>query len=134
MRGVLEDLLPAAHLPLPPTRVFGDNEGSIALCKNPIHSKRNKHFPIKLHYTRQLRATGIIDVLKVHTSLMWADSLTKPFAPKQLREHTAILTGSPTGTPAAHLGTLQLAETWSPADSDKDSARPRCTCRKSSVT
>ena len=134
MRGVLEALLPATHLPLPPTRIFGDNEGSIALCKNPIHSKRNKHFPIKLHYTRQLRTDGIIDVLKVHTSLMWADSLTKPFAPKPLRDHTAILTGSPTGTPAAHLGALQLAETWSPADSAKDSAGPHCTCRKSSVT
>ena len=134
MRGVLEALLPAAHLPLPPTLTYGDNEGSIALCKNPIHSKRNKHFPIKLHYTRQLRTDGVIDVLKVHTSAMWADSLTKPFAPKLLRAHTAILTGSPTGTPAAHLGALQLAETWSPANSDKESAGPRCTCRKSSIT
>jgi hypothetical protein len=130
MRGILESLLPTSCLPLPPTLTYGDNEGSIALCKNPIHSKRNKHFPIKLHYTRKLRDAGVVDIVKCPTKLMWADSLTKPLTPQIMRDHNKVLTGSPTGVPGVHLGTLQLADTWTLADSDKDCARPPCSCRK----
>ena len=39
-------------------RMFGDNQGSIALVKNPINHNRFKHIDIKFHFIREDYITG----------------------------------------------------------------------------
>ena len=51
----LEDFLIAlgisVHDPIP---IHVDNQGSIALAKNPVFHDRSKHIDIQYHYTRDL--------------------------------------------------------------------------------
>jgi hypothetical protein len=34
--------------------IFSDNQGSLALIKNPIHHKRTKHIDIQHHYVKEM--------------------------------------------------------------------------------
>jgi len=61
-----------------PTLIRGDNQGSIALGKNPEHHQRTKHIDIQYHFVRQQVALKTVMFLYIPTSLMIADVLTKP--------------------------------------------------------
>ena len=122
LRGLLSELVPGRYLPLPPTKILGDNAGSIALCQNPKHNKRNKHFPIKLHYTRQIREPGAIDVFKTPTAVMWADSLTKQLSGPAHQTHKKVLLGVNGYTPPDLQGMLRLVK--APANSTCYSCQP----------
>jgi transposase InsO family protein len=56
----------------------GDNQGAIALAKNPQLTDRSKHIEVQYHYVRELQERGKIDIQYVPTDKMVADSLTKP--------------------------------------------------------
>jgi hypothetical protein len=60
------------------TEVFGDNQGSIALSKNPVHHKRTKHIDIRYHFVREAVVDGIVKITYCPTKEMVADILTKP--------------------------------------------------------
>ena len=60
------------------TRIFSDNQGSIALIKNPVFHDRSKHIRIQYHYVRQLAEEGIVKVEYCQADKMVADFLTKP--------------------------------------------------------
>jgi len=60
----------------------GDNQGAIALTKNPHLTERSKHIDICYHYVRDLYDNKKIDVEYVPTNEMVADGLSKPL-PKQ---------------------------------------------------
>ena len=115
LRGLLGELLPSHCLPLPASKILGDNAGALALCKNPKHNKRNKHFPIKLHYTRQIRESGAIDVFKTPTAVMWADSLTKQLPGPAHKLHKQVLLGTNGYTPPDLQGMMRLVK--APANS-----------------
>ena len=61
-----------------PTRIFGDNQGSIALVKNPVNHEKTKHIDIKHHFVREKFSEGIIDIMYIPTSDNIADLMTKP--------------------------------------------------------
>ena len=61
-----------------PTVVREDNQGAIALAKNPKDHPRTKHVDVKYHYTRQVIERNIIRVEYIPTADMVADTLTKP--------------------------------------------------------
>ena len=75
---ILYALWPKDHLPI---TLRGDNEGSIALAKNPEFHKRSKHIDNRYHYIRQLLADNLISIQHVPTKEMIADILTKPLKP-----------------------------------------------------
>jgi hypothetical protein len=60
-----------------PTDLLGDNQGSIALAKNPGDHPRTKHIALRYHFIRFAIANGNIDLDYVPTSEMAADGLTK---------------------------------------------------------
>lgn len=64
--------------PRPSTILKMDNQGALALAKNPVHPTRSKHIDIKHHYIREIIAQGIVWLEHVSTSDMAADFLTKP--------------------------------------------------------
>jgi hypothetical protein len=78
LHEILYILWPKDHLPI---TLRGDNEGSIALARNPEFHKRSKHIDTRYHYIRQLLADNLISIQHVPTKDMVADILTKPLKP-----------------------------------------------------
>ena len=60
-----------------PTTIFGDNQGSLALMKNPVFHKRTKHIAIRFHYVRELVQSQVISCKYLCTEDMLADMMTK---------------------------------------------------------
>ena len=60
-----------------PTKLFSDNQGAIALAKNPVSHSRAKHIDIRHHFVREAIQDRIIWVQYIPTAEMTADSLTK---------------------------------------------------------
>jgi hypothetical protein len=63
---------------IPSTIIRTDNQGALALAKNPAHHTRSKHIDIKHLHIRETIAQGIVWLEHVSTSDMAADFLTKP--------------------------------------------------------
>lgn len=61
-----------------PTPVFIDNASALKLVLNPVFHQRTKHVDIKLHFTREVEASGRINCTHVSTHEQLADLLTKP--------------------------------------------------------
>ena len=61
-----------------PIVIKEDNQGAIALARNPIAHSRTKHIDIRFHFIRKAQEEGVIDIVYCPTSEMVADLLTKP--------------------------------------------------------
>jgi len=61
-------------------KIFVDNQGAIALAKNPEFHTRTKHIDIQYHYVRQEVENGRIQLGFIDTDSMLADCLTKPLS------------------------------------------------------
>jgi len=61
-----------------PTILYGDNQGAIALVKNPEFHARTKHIDVSAHYIRELEEDQVVKVQYKATDEMLADCLTKP--------------------------------------------------------
>jgi len=75
-----------------------DNQGALALAKNPVHHTRSKHIDIKHHYIRETIAQGIVWLKHVSTSDMAADFLTKPLGRVRLQKCLSLIGMSRWGT------------------------------------
>ncbi len=60
------------------TVIFEDNQGAIAMSKNPVSHARTKHIDIKFHYIREAVENGSVQLKYCSTEEMLADLLTKP--------------------------------------------------------
>lgn len=75
------------------TTVYEDNQGAIALSKNPVRRQRCKHIDIKYHFLREVVASGKMDIVYCQTENMVADILTKPATRIKLDKFKHILFG-----------------------------------------
>jgi len=60
--------------------VYEDNQGAIALAKNPEFHKRTKHIDIRYHFVREKVEDGQVVLEYCPTQEMLADLMTKPIA------------------------------------------------------
>jgi hypothetical protein len=60
------------------TPIYSDNQGCIALAKDPVGHRRTKHIDVRYHYIRQLVTYGKATITYLPTEDMVADILTKP--------------------------------------------------------
>ena len=86
------------HPPSTAITVHSDNQGAIALAKNPEHHKRTKHIDIQHHYVRELVSAGTVVMPHIGTEEMVADALTKALAAER---HTKLTRRM--GVTAGHL-------------------------------
>ena len=63
-----------------PTKIYEDNQGTIAMSKNPVNHSRTKHIDIKYHFVRDAVQNNIIELEYCQTEKMLADIMTKPLA------------------------------------------------------
>jgi transposase InsO family protein len=64
-----------------PTVLYSDNQGSIALSKNPDSHRRTKHIDVKYHLLREHVEKGTVALQYISTKDMPADMLTKGLPP-----------------------------------------------------
>jgi hypothetical protein len=72
-----------------PTEIRGDNEGSIAMSKNPQFHKRAKHIGVQYHSIREQVRKEEITVESCRTQQQTADMLTKPLPWAKHKQHVA---------------------------------------------
>jgi hypothetical protein len=58
--------------------MYGDNQGALALVKNPQLQERLKHINIRYHFIRDLAKQKKLQMTYIPTTDMIADGLTKP--------------------------------------------------------
>ena len=58
----------------------GDNQGALALVKNPHLHERLKHIDVYYHYIRDLAKKEKLNIEYMPTADMPADEITKPLA------------------------------------------------------
>lgn len=75
------------------TTIFEDNQGCIALAKNPVHHERTKHIDIKWHFIREKVNDGTVVLKYLPTNAQAADCLTKNLQGEQFRLHRKQLLG-----------------------------------------
>ena len=63
--------------------ILTDNQGAMALAKNPNHHQRSKHIDVRYHYVRRQVAKRVIRLDYVATTDQAADQLTKPLSKVQ---------------------------------------------------
>jgi len=59
------------------TVIYCDNQGAMALARNPEHHNRSKHIDVAHHFQREKVADGTIDMKYVPTQKQVADGMTK---------------------------------------------------------
>ena len=70
----------------------GDNQGAIALTKNPPHlHERSEHIDVAYHYVRDTAQNGRTVVKYINTADMVADGMTKPLKRVQFERFKAQL-------------------------------------------
>jgi 4-hydroxyphenylpyruvate dioxygenase-like putative hemolysin len=72
-----------------PTNLFSNNQGAIALAKNPVSHSRAKHIDLHHHFVREAIQNKIIWVQYIPTAEMTADSLTKALGREKHEKCTA---------------------------------------------
>jgi transposase InsO family protein len=77
------------------TPVLCDNQGSLALAKDPVFRPRTKHIDIRYHFIRERIEQGVIKVEYCPTESMVADALTKPLQGAQFEFCRTNMLGKP---------------------------------------
>ena len=63
-----------------------DNQGTIALAKNPVHQQRSKHIDVRYHFLRDVVSDGVVKLSYVPSNENVADVLTKPMTGRKITD------------------------------------------------
>ena len=74
-----------------PTTVYEDNQGSIALARNPKDHPRTKHVDVKYHFIRDTIERKRMNVVYCPTAEMVADTFTKGLARTSFERHRSAM-------------------------------------------
>lgn len=74
-----------------PTKIYVDNQGAIALTRNPEFHTRSKHIDIQHHFVRDLVQSQRVEFIYTHTNTQVADVLTKPLSADKHQRFTSAM-------------------------------------------
>lgn len=83
LRALLQSLGRPVESPLV---ILEDNQGAIALAKNPVSHARSKHIDVRYHFIREALERGEIKLEYCSTADMAADVLTKALSAQKVME------------------------------------------------
>ena len=72
-----------------PTKLYGDNEGSLVMARNPQLHQRSKHIDLRWHWIRQMVQDNVINVESCCNPKQTADVLTKALPRPKHTKHIA---------------------------------------------
>jgi hypothetical protein len=78
------------------TTICGDNEGAIAMTRNPQFHKKSKHITHKWHWVREAVENRVINIESCRDPDQTADVLTKALACPKHKKHIAEMGLAPT--------------------------------------
>ena len=81
---LLKDISSSCGYQFEPPVIFGDNQGAIALSKNPVNRQRSKHIDVRYHFIRTEINSGKVVVEYCPTTDMIADVMIKPVTKAKL--------------------------------------------------
>ena len=73
--------------------LYCDNQGSLALAKNPVHHQRSKHIDIRYHFVRDEVKTGSVELFYVPSDQNVADIFTKPINAAKNQKFRSLIMG-----------------------------------------
>ena len=85
LRNLYEELGYSQKFPI---TIKGDNDGSIAMAKNPQFHSRSKHVAIRWHWVQELVEKGNVRIETCRDPQQTADVLTKALLRPKHRQHT----------------------------------------------
>jgi hypothetical protein len=91
LRRILKDM---SHTENDPTPIFTDNTSAIALSKNDVFHKKNKHIDTCFHFIRELVNNGDIVLQLCGSRDQLVDIFTKPLGKSDFdfqRQHIGII-------------------------------------------
>ena len=103
--------------------IYEDNQGAIALAKNPEQHARTKHIDIQYHFIRECIENGYIELKYIPTEDMVADAMTKPLPKDRHRDLTARM----------GVGTLRRNITPSSVEVNHPTGKPNAKNRQHSI-
>ena len=74
-----------------PIQLYGDNQSTNALAKNPEYHVRTKHIHGKQKYITEMVEQGVIGVTYIPTTCMIADTLTKALPRTKYEDHMRLM-------------------------------------------
>ena len=77
LRRLLDEIQPKTANQPRATIIYCDNQGAIALAKNPQFHARTKHIDIQHHFVREKVNEGVVQLEYIDTERQVADGLTK---------------------------------------------------------
>jgi len=87
LRVLLEELGALAHI-TQMSQLYGDNQGALALARNPEYHARTKHIDIQYHFVRELVMVEKVFLNYCPSSDMIADIMTKSLPRTSHEKHT----------------------------------------------
>ncbi|XP_047139125.1 uncharacterized protein LOC124815029 [Hydra vulgaris] len=87
---LLRELL---EVKIEPVTLRNDNQGAIALAKNPIKHMKSKHIDIRYHFIREYHQQGRILLEYIQSNKNYADIFTKPAKKDSLQKFKDFLFG-----------------------------------------
>ena len=76
-----------------PIDIYGDNQGSIDMVRNPSSNERSKHIDIRHHFVREKYASVVVNVTYKETGNNIADIFTKPGTRQKFEKFCPMLFG-----------------------------------------
>ncbi|PIK39827.1 hypothetical protein BSL78_23335 [Apostichopus japonicus] len=73
--------------------LYCDNQGALALAKNPVHHQRSKHIDIRYHFIRLEVQKGNLQLVYVPSEQNVADIFTKPVSGSKLQKFGSQIMG-----------------------------------------
>ena len=87
----LQQLFEDMGIPLTQPVLKSDNNGCIAISRDPALHSRSKHIDVKYHYIRNLVLAGTVKIEYLNTKLMAADMFTKALPRDTFQLHCATI-------------------------------------------
>lgn len=70
--------------------LYVDNQGALALAKNPVHHQRSNNIDIKYHFIKSEIEQGIIDLRYIPSEENISDTFTKPVTKNKIVKFSVI--------------------------------------------
>lgn len=81
------------HCKYAPVTIYEDNQGTIALSKDPVYRQRCKHIDIRYHFIRSALVNGKVTIVFCPTEDMVADIFTKSVTKARMAKFVCFIFG-----------------------------------------